>query len=433
MIAQAGNRRAARGRGWLPLLAFGIVLTIVLCVVAAIRADPDPDKGTSDFRDFWLTAEHFRATGEISSERGVHNYLPFFTIFMVPWSLLPLRVAAAAFTLLSMSLAGITVVLVEVLLNDGLGPRPRKATLAAIGLSGAYVVSCGVLGQVGLLVLFLVVACWFLVERGREWEAGIPLGLAAAIKLLPLVLIVFFVLKWRWRVSASAIAVGLVCGLGLPLATLGYSETVRQHREFDKRAVRGHSARATIHSEKPRKAKYSNNALPMVLRRLLSKTDGDPREDRPGVFVNPVHLPSGVIWWTYLILMAGILVGSMAAALRGPPQWPPEDTAGVSLIRGQFAVWCCVMLLATPLLWTHYLVLAYFSLAWVADRVERTSRAERRADRLGLLVLLVWLVGAVCLAWPAARAAGAQLWSVGCLWGFLVWRVNRSARVGSTV
>ena len=90
-------------RGWHVLLAAWGVYTAVILVVVANRAE-----SSSDFRDFWENAVHFRQTGQIAADLGVHNYLPFFTIFMLPWSLLPLRAAIVLFTLLSLGLFAIT-------------------------------------------------------------------------------------------------------------------------------------------------------------------------------------------------------------------------------------------------------------------------------------------------------------------------------------
>ena len=414
MIAPARDKRDD-SRGWLLLLAAGVVYAAVLCVIAGVRADPE---STSDFRDFWETARHFRQTGEISSELGVHNYLPFFTIFMTPWSLLPLRVAAVAFTLLSLGLFALTVVLVETLLNDG-PARPRKATLAAIVLVLAYVHSCAVLGQLGLLLLFLVVTTWFLVERGKEYAAGAALGLATLIKLLPAVLIVFFLLKRRWRVAGAALAVTIVLGLGLPLAGLGFEQTITQYRYFQKRAVHGHAARTTILADKPAKAKYSNNALPIVLRRLLSPVNGDPSDSDPDrrLLVNFADLPREAIWWIYVGLMVVFVGVSVAVSLRGSRPWPPTDPDAGSALRAQFGVWCCLMLIASPLLWTHYLPLAYWPLALVTNRGERVDRETKRPCWLSLVTMLSWLACALLLTWPAARAAGAQLLAIIVLWG----------------
>lgn len=416
MTAPTSEQHAGH-RGWLPWIIAGAVYAVIICVIVAVRAE-----STSDFRDFWETARYFRQTGEISSELGVHNYLPFFTIFMTPWSLLPLRVAIVVFTLLSFGLLAWAVVLVEKLLSGKLGPRPRVATLATLGLMLAYVHSCGVLGQVGLVLLFLIVATWFLVERGREWSAGLALGLAALIKLLPAALIIFFLLKGRWRVAGTALGVVTLLGFGLPLAAIGYEQTVSQHRDFYDRAVKDHSAKATILMEKPQKAKYSNNSLPIVLRRLLSRVNGDPSDsdkDRT-LFVNIVDLPRETIWWIYLALLAVLLAASVGVSLRARKAWPPSDPDAGFVLWAQFGLWCCLMLIASPLLWTHYLPLAYWPVALVADRAERVGREEQRCCQSCLIALLVWLVCVLLLAWPAARAAGAQLWSVVVLWVVLV-------------
>ncbi len=313
----------------------------------------------------------------------------------------------------------VTVVLVEGLLNEGLGPRPRAALLIAVGLALPYAYSCAVIGNVGLLLLFLVVATWYLVERGREWEAGLALGLAVLVKLLPGLLIVFFLLKRRWRVAGAAAAVSVVLGLGLPLATLGYKETLAAHVSFYERAVRDGSAYQTIMSDRPAKAIYNNNGVPIVLRRLLSPVNGG-KDDGRTLFVNFADLPRGGILGIYAVLMAAFLLTSVATALRGPRGWPPGGLEEVRGLRGQYGLWCCLMLLASPLVWTDYLPLAYWPLAIMADRAERAQAdsAARAgyARRLAVAALLVWLLGAVLLAWPAARAAGAQIASVAFLW-----------------
>jgi len=419
-----------RLRGWLPLLAAGAVYAGAIGAAVAVktagvsRSDEYSavrEQTTSDFRDYWFTANHLRDTGQLTTQFGVHNYVPFFAVFMLPWSFLPLPVGAALFALLSLALFGVTVVLVQTLLNDGLGPRPRVGTLLALALALPYVHSCATLGNVGLLVLFLVVAAWFLVERGREWEAGLALGLAVLIKLLPGVLLVFLLLRRRFRVAGAAVAVVVVLGLGLPLLTLGPAEAVRQHWEFYKRAAGQHSAYQTITADQPLKAKFSNNALPIVLRRLLSPVNGGADDEASGLYVNVADVPRRTIFIVYAILVAVFALASVMATLRSAGRWPPAGLDELCALRAQFGVWCCLMLLLAPLVWTHYLPLAYWPLALLADRAERTRLATRRVCRASAATLVIWLVCAVLLAWPAARAAGAQLASVTALWAALVW------------
>jgi hypothetical protein len=415
VIAEADTKRPLRRHGWQVLVAAGVVYAAVILVIVADRAE-----SSSDFRDFWENAVHLRESGGISADLGVHNYLPFFTIFMLPWGLLPLRVAMVLFTLLSLGLFGVTVGLAENLLNDGWARGPRRPLLIGLALALPYVHSCAVLGNVGLLVLFLLVTTWFLVERGREWQAGVALGLAALIKLLPGLLIVFFLLKRRWRVAGTAAAVSIVLGLGLPLLTTGYEATLAQHRAFYERVLQKGSALQTITSDKPSKAMYSNNAMPIVLRRLLSPVDGAPgRTDSP-LCVNFADLPRRAILGIYLALLAVLVGTSVAVTLPGSRRWPPQTLDQGRAVRAQFGAWCCLMLLASPLVWTHYLPLAYWPLAFLADRAERTRRACGKPCPISTAALMLWLIGALLLLWPAARAAGAQIASVAGLWLALV-------------
>jgi hypothetical protein len=412
-------------RAWLPLLIVAAGYTLALAIAVAWRLWPAlglddyaaaRELTTSDFRDFWWTARHFRVTGEITTDFGVHNYLPFFPIFMLPWSLLPLPVAGVLFTLLSVGLFAVAVVLAENLLADGLPARPRGPLLAALLLALPYVHACAVVGNVGLLLAFLIVAAWFLVERQQEWAAGAALGLATLIKLLPGVLIIFFLLKRRWRVAGGAAIVTVVLGVGMPLASLGPERTWQQHAAFFQRAAQGNSAIAAITSEPPFKRTYSNNALPIVLRRLLSPVDAAKETTTQPLRVNVADAPAGVILGVYIALVALLLAATVVPTLLKSPAWPPPDVLAGRSLRAQYGMWCALMLLAAPLVWTHYLPLLYWPLAILIDRVARWRKVANKWDLASATALTVWFAAIILLAWPAARAGGVQLLAIIALW-----------------
>jgi len=423
------ERRAAGRTGWRPLLAVGVGYALLVAGIAAARVWPAAAGGdyttlkeatTSDFRDFWYTARHFRDSGAPTDDYGVHNYLPFFTLFMLPWSFLPLPAAAALFALLSVALFGAGVVLAEQLLNDGVRRGPRPATYLALALVAPYVHSCAVLGNVMLLVVFLVLAAWYLLEHQRDAVAGAALGLATLVKLLPGLLILFLLLKRRWTAAGVALAVVLGLGFGLPAASVGPSAAWREHRAFAARAIGGHSPLTTLTAEKPPKAMYSNTALPMVVRRVLSPLSGGKTDTRP-VFVTLAELPPAARVAVWGVLTAAALVTSVLIAGRGFRPWPPATAPGVWRLRAQFGAWCALALLAAPLVWTHYYVLAYWPLALAADAATRRVTPSRGAR----LAAAAWVVGIVALTWPAARAAGAPLWATCVLWGWCVARGSR--------
>ena len=412
--------------GMVAMLGVGGALAIVILVMVAHRAE-----SSTDFRDFWENGVCFRQTGRIATDLGVHNYLPCFTILMTPWSWLPLPVAAVLFVLVSLGLFGVTVWLCARPLCATVEARARWAVPIAVGLMTPYVYACAVLGNLGLVLLFLVVLAWYWAARGRPWVAGAALGLATLLKVLPAVLIVFFLLKRQWRVAGGAVGTIVVVGLGLPLVLLGPGRTVAAHRAFYEEAVRHHAARETILSEHPIKAKYNNNALPIVLRRLLSPVNGGTAEEPLRVNVAAWSGPG--ILAVYLALLGALGAMSLGALWRGAPVTELEASGRQSVgADAQFGVWCCLMLLASPLVWTHYLPLVYWPLAVVVERVT-AARKWCAAEWVGAAALVVWLGGAILLAWPAARAAGAQIGSVAVLWvAVMVLSVRKESRAVAT-
>jgi hypothetical protein len=72
-------------------------------------------------------------------------------------------------------------------------------------------------GQINLMVLLLIVGAWTADRSGRQATAGLLLGAAAAIKLFPALLFLYFALRRRWR----PIVFGLISVILLTLLTVG--------------------------------------------------------------------------------------------------------------------------------------------------------------------------------------------------------------------
>ena len=105
------------------------------------------------------------------------------------------------------------------------GASPARSALAAafiIALSAfSYPVLDGLwLGQVNLLLLGGIVLAWWLREHNQPFAAGMILAAITLIKLIPAVLIVYFLLRRDWRVLAG-VAVGTVLLLGVMLVGAG--------------------------------------------------------------------------------------------------------------------------------------------------------------------------------------------------------------------
>jgi Glycosyltransferase family 87 len=114
------------------------------------------------------------------------------------------------------------------------GGRPARTTVAAIIAAGLLlepVYHTLYLGQVNLILLALVLADMGRVARGRP--AGIGIGLAAAIKLIPGIFIVLLVVTRRTRDAVTATATFACCALIGFLIDPGASRLYWTHLFFD--------------------------------------------------------------------------------------------------------------------------------------------------------------------------------------------------------
>ena len=153
------------------------------------------------------------------------TYTPFAALVFAVGSLLPFAVLRWLMTAASI----IAVTATAWLTLGGLGRRGRDRTVltlvvAAVALWTDPVQRALQLGQIELVLMALI--AWDLCQTDRRWWKGAGVGLAAAIKLVPLIFIPYLVLAGKLRqalVVSAAFAVATVIGFAfLPHASAKY-------------------------------------------------------------------------------------------------------------------------------------------------------------------------------------------------------------------
>ncbi|MGV9669179.1 MULTISPECIES: glycosyltransferase 87 family protein [unclassified Gordonia (in: high G+C Gram-positive bacteria)] len=147
------------------------------------------------------------------------TYPPFAALAFVPMSWLPVRVLSVIFLVIGCLL---TFWLIRVLLRRvGCGDLPIGWTLLLTGI--AYELEpvriTLDLGQINLILAGLVIAdtLW---DRRPAWAEpyrGLLVGIAAAIKMTPAVVIIYFIARRQWR-AAINVGVGFVVATGIAWA-----------------------------------------------------------------------------------------------------------------------------------------------------------------------------------------------------------------------
>jgi Glycosyltransferase family 87 len=162
------------------------------------------------------------------------TYSPFAAVVFVPIAAIPLAVARVLWDLASVAALAYSLVLILRLA----GYRPSRVmiagvTAAALPLDPVY--QTLYLGQINLILLALVLTDVWRVSRGRD--AGIGVGIAAAIKLTPAIFIVFFLLARKTKAAFIAAGTFVGCGLiGLLIAPRA-SKMYWEHLFYDTKRV----------------------------------------------------------------------------------------------------------------------------------------------------------------------------------------------------
>ncbi|WP_020145237.1 glycosyltransferase 87 family protein [Terracoccus sp. 273MFTsu3.1] len=139
------------------------------------------------------------------------NYPPFAAVAFVPLAIIGLSASKVAFTAATLIAYVLSLVAIRRALDA------RWGTILLLGTAGLAlepVVRTLVLGQIGVILMGLVLADLFLVPARFR---GVLIGLAAGIKLTPAVFILYFALRRDWR------ATGLAMGTGAATVVVGWA------------------------------------------------------------------------------------------------------------------------------------------------------------------------------------------------------------------
>jgi alpha-1,2-mannosyltransferase len=271
------------------------------------------------------------------------TYPPFAAVVMVPLALLPTWLAAALWAGASVGALAAVVTVVRRELG-----RPAPGALVALLAGGALALEPVwqnlTFGQVNLLLMLAVLVD--MVRPDRRW-AGVLVGIAAGVKLTPLVFVVLLVLVGRRTAAgravlafAGTVAVGFV-------AMPGAAATYWTDRLVDAGRV---GPPALAH----------NQSAYGALTRLL---DGTPPTLLWLAVAGPLSLAVllvGAGWWRRGDRVLGTCLGALAMLLLSPVSWSHHWVwaVPVALALWERSRWAGVawtaLFVARPIVWPPY-------------------------------------------------------------------------------
>jgi len=234
---QGGDRPDAHARvlGLLVLRA-GAAAAVIGAVITFVIA---PIRGTfaGEFEDFaaYLAAARSVVHHTDLYSQFIHqppnvaltgfDYPPVVAFLVQPLAWIPANAAATLWLWLTIACTAAAACIAAFTLLPRGWPRIEIAALVTCVFSAAtYNYWHGQMNPVIFLLLALAVHAWV---HGHQTRFGVLIGIAASIKLAPILLIVL-VIRRRWWRAAAACAVTVAVGLGVGVVTLGVS-TLREY------------------------------------------------------------------------------------------------------------------------------------------------------------------------------------------------------------
>lgn len=209
----------ARSKGWNWITARGAIVLAVVFLSAYALPFTRRGKG-GDWRACYIDAATRMRAGEkihAIDERSPYAYPPAMAMLAIPFALLPSDLGIWAWYLAN-GAALCVVFRYSWRLAGGdrlanLNERERRVFWLGTFLISRYVLAALENQQTDIVITALLLSGVVALERGRKFLGGVWIGLSAAMKCTPLLLVVY--LAWRRRFVAAAVALIVACGINL--------------------------------------------------------------------------------------------------------------------------------------------------------------------------------------------------------------------------
>ena len=177
-----------------------------------------------DFYNVQQQVEEVQARG-LPLNESFYIYPPLLAILFVPLTILPMQQAAQVWFFLNLALYALALVIISraFSLSRLMGMAPLLWILAFLFPPALYTLYKG---QVNIVILLLLAVTYWLCVRGRQVLAGVALGVASMIKVIPIFLLPYALWRRRYTLGLTAAAtIVIIAIIGLAIVGVGPHRT----------------------------------------------------------------------------------------------------------------------------------------------------------------------------------------------------------------
>ena len=257
------------------------IVVVAFLAVSAVLAilDARSQREGTDFQARWIFGRWFWS-GEalyepVAGVRGPNLYPPIAIMLFQIHALLPLKPAAAIFQFFNLVLIPVAIWLTREILRvlfPDLSPRhARWALILGAVLSAQFILNNVNLTQINLVVFVLALLGIRAHLKGNDWGAAAGFVGATAIKLVPVFLVLWFIIRGRRRAALAVIPLAVACFV-LPILQRGPARGWQDVRDYVRQIQTYGPARGRVLQI------YTNQNLAAAIFRLTRP----PAPDTPG-------------------------------------------------------------------------------------------------------------------------------------------------------
>jgi hypothetical protein len=181
-----------------------IVFVLILTFFLVLYISPKRTRG--DFDVYYTSSQNYVARAPVYvAHDGIDEfkYSPLFALVFSPLTMLKKTPALYVWEILNiLSLYSIFYLLFRLKQMSFSAPKDLLIIVCLFALTGPYIFSNIMLGQINIFLCFLMVLTMYLEIKRKDFWAAVVLAFSLMIKFFPLLFLFYFILKRRFKLAA---------------------------------------------------------------------------------------------------------------------------------------------------------------------------------------------------------------------------------------
>lgn len=236
------------------------------------------------------------------------------------------------------------------------------------------------LGQINLMLLLLMAGAYLVYKRDKPDIAGLLVGIATAIKILPGIVFIYFLVRKDWKAVSTGLITILIIHIGIaviisPDLVSGYvTNTSGSHR----------SVGAIYEFIVP-----PNQSVPITIARIFSENPLNRPWINAPFLVKPLRILSAIFFFG--ILLFTMMKLNPKVKLKDEKTSPEINLISIDFL---FPFCLCAQFVLSPLVWPHHQVFFLMAILITMEYIIRMKEMDRKTFFLSIFFVLVfWVIG----------------------------------------